>query len=84
MKSNLIEPLNDRQIAGDKKEDRAYLQAVAPTAQLGSFPPKRDQRAASPVSSIYLITEQAGTTAQTLQELYGRRYDGYYHWGLNE
>jgi hypothetical protein len=33
---------------------------------------------------LKLIAEQASTTAQELQELYGHRYDAYYHWGLNE
>jgi hypothetical protein len=84
MNSNLTDPLKGKQTADDKKEDRACLQAVAPTNQLDSFPPKRDQPAASPISSNELIAEQAGTTVQALLELRGWHCQGYYRGGLNE
>jgi nucleotide-binding universal stress UspA family protein len=61
-----------------------YLQAVAQKAQLDFFPQERKRPIASSASSIELITERVGTNAQSLKELYGRRYDAYYHWGLNE
>ena len=61
-----------------------YLQALARKAQLDFIPQQRERPAASVVSSIDLITEPASTTAQSLQELYGHRYDAYRHWGLNE
>jgi hypothetical protein len=61
-----------------------YLQGVARKARLDFFPQQRKRPVASSASSIKLIGEQANTNAQSLQELYGRRYDAYCHWGLNE
>ena len=61
-----------------------YLQALARKAQLDFIPQQRERPAASVVSSIDLITEPAGTDAQSLQELYGHRDHAYRHWGLNE
>jgi hypothetical protein len=84
MKNNLNKPLNDKQITRDKKEECGYRQAMAFTGQMDSFPQERNQAAASPISSIDLIAKQASTTEQTLQELCGRRCDGYNHRGLNE
>ncbi|MGA2557219.1 MAG: hypothetical protein ABSG04_13190 [Verrucomicrobiota bacterium] len=84
MKSNLIEPLNDEQITRGKKEECGHLQAAAPSAQLDSSPPERNQAAASAISSIDLIAAQAGTTVQALRGLFSPRCDGYHHWGLNE
>jgi hypothetical protein len=60
------------------------LQAVARKGQLGFVLQEGKQPAASTVSSINLITERAGTTAQTLQKPYCQRCDAYYHWGINE
>jgi hypothetical protein len=61
------------------------------TASVSFVNPAKPPRAAhseaaiaSSVSSVKLITEQTGTTAQVLQELYGQHYGAYYHWGLNE
>jgi hypothetical protein len=85
MKSNLTEP---------QKNNQSALAALIGAAEPLDFPSRKGQSdlipqegkrpAASPVSSVKLIAEQASTTEQTLQEFYGRRYDAYNHWGLNE
>jgi hypothetical protein len=61
-----------------------YLQAVARKAQLDFFPQECKRPVASAASSVRLITERSGATAQAPQEFSGRRYDAYRHWGLNE
>jgi len=84
MKSNVIEPLNGKQLADGRNGEYEHLQAGARTGILDFIPRERNRPAASAVSSIMLIAEQAGATVQTLQILCGRRCDPYSHSGLNE
>jgi len=84
MKSNVIEPLQGKQMVGGREEEFEHLQARARTGILDFIPQERNRPAASAVSSIELIEERAGATAQTLQILCDRCCDPYYHSGLNE
>jgi hypothetical protein len=61
-----------------------YLQAVARKAQLDFFPHECKRPVVPPASSVRLITERTGTTAQAPQEFIGQRCDAYRHWGLNQ
>jgi len=84
MKSNVIEPLQGKQMIEGREEEFGHLQARARTGILDFIPQERIRPAASAVSSIKLIGERAGATVQTLQILCGRGCDPYYHSGLNE
>jgi hypothetical protein len=61
-----------------------YLQAVARKGRLDFIPQERKRPAIFPAFSTGLIAQPAGDTAQAHQELYGPRYDAYYHWELNK
>ena len=84
MKSNVIEPLQGKQMAEGREEEFEHLQARARTGIMDFIPQEWNRPAASAVSSIKLIEERAGATAQTLQMLCDRCRDPYYHSGLNE
>jgi hypothetical protein len=85
MKSNLTEPLKNKQNALTASIGVAEpLDSPSRKGQLDLISQERKRPSASPVSSMKLIAERTSTTEQVLQELYGRRYDAYNHWGLNE
>ena len=84
MKSNVIEPLQGKQMAEGREGEFEHLQARARTGILDFIPQGRNRPAASAFSSIKVIEERAGATAQTLQILCDRCCDPYYHSGLNE
>jgi len=84
MKSNVIEPLQGTQTAGSRVGEFEHLQARARTGILDFIPQERNRPATSAVSSIKLIEERVGATAQTSQIFCGQRCDPYYHSGLNE
>jgi hypothetical protein len=84
MKSNVIESLQGKQMAEGREEEFEHLQARARTGILDFIPQERNRLATSAVSSIKLIEERVGATAQTSQIFCGQRCDPYYHSGLNE
>jgi hypothetical protein len=75
----VTEPLNSQSV-----RTLDYLQAVARKAQLDFLPHKRNRPAASSAAVMQARPEQAGANETSLQRLYGRHYDAYCHWGLNE
>ena len=84
MKSNVIEPLQGKQMAEGREEEFEHLQARGRAGILDFIPQERNRLAASAVSSIKVIEERGGATAQTSQIFCGQRCDPYYHSGLNE
>lgn len=61
-----------------------YLQAVARKAKLDFVPRKRKRPDASPTAALKATQAEANAAKQGLYELYGRQFDNYCHWGLNE
>jgi hypothetical protein len=84
MKSNLIETLKAKQMAGGRKEEHEQMQALAGTGQLDFIPQEENRAAALSVSSIRMTAKPTSAAAKTLGEFFGQCGEPYYHSGLNE